>query len=699
MTDQTPAPAYQTDLPSEEEIGEQLTIAIKTWENRNNFIKKGRAFLDGKNQIMLPAARTYKTVARRTYKLLSYQNQVLSRLGHLPRIAAIASGASDDAQRIAQEIERWTNEAIVELSRRSGRVWTRAMGDAAMFGEGIIEIVRAPGAFWPEIVPVDVVDEETGEPVMDDETGEPQTIEPLAQKFTRMGEELPKNYEALRMEYKRAAGLNQRWRYVPLETYFPIKEGDVTVATFELEQRWLREILNNKNFDTSRLHDAMGSEERKRRIGERVTVLRYVNGKHYAYYALGTRDGTISFPDMDAWVSAQGGMPILLQDTIHGVGRPTYASIPGRYGGWIDDSNHAEKVTGAMMEQNQYLDELASQGFTNVRVRYWPTTVTTYNREARGFKPGARPKPINVNEGGDIALFTDEKISILFDAYDDPTFRFLWEKTEQDMGMLGGAPALFGRQEPGVETGYQEQLKISQSESLYEMTEEGATIGAVNVARLILDHVRVSGEKTPVQVTGKRDDGRPYTTYLELDPADLDPIPKLDAQVTRPKPVDWIAMIRAALDITTPYGVDQTPLMSKKWARENLLSIEDPTSEAREIRIEAMEAQAVAANVLTEMVLVSLKLMETRAGTEGAVSPDMAAEADPTLLGTIQNLGATGPAAQDGSGGLSPEVINSVDQASNGRRVGGTPAGTAQPEASMGKQVASVAASGRVPVP
>lgn len=670
------APGYAVDLPDPDDIPWMLDELVTFYEFRDELARKARAMEGGKNEILLPKAKGYVPVARRTYKLKSILNMKLSRFGHLPNAAVVARSEHRNHLDDAQDTENWLKEAISDMNRRARGFWLPAVMDALLLDEGIIRVDRAPAAFWPDLVPC----------------GEEEDVDALTpgrKKFMRLFENDPKTYEKEKEEYKKRAGVPIRAEYVPLEHWYPYREGGTTIYGFELDYRPLRSILNNPMFDTEELEYSVEQGREQPSMTQMVPIARYSNQNWTAFYVLSSRrDGELWFPGVEQInLEAAPHTTHPIYKFQHGLGEVPYASIPGRNGGWRAEHNGIESVTEALCEMNQYLDELLSQAFTNVRARFWPTKVVKLDQEKRTETKG-RPTPINTREGGDITLWNTEDVGLLFEAQDDPIFQFIWSAVEDEMSAMGGAPALFGLPQAGVETGYHESLRISQAESLDAMVGDGLAQGFINLCRLVLEQVKAIGEPVYAEHVTKSaaTDRRRYVNAIKLDPKQLEPMPKLDAQITKPRPLDLLAMIRAAIDLTSPYG-DKPPLASQRYARETLLQIDDPDYEERRIRIEEMEAMGLRSGIIQTNILEKLRLRFAEAAAPG-VDAGNVEQADEALLGAIQDVNQN-EAADPLSGGADPRIINAVDQRFNSNRTPGPPPGGGQPEQVLGKQVAS----------
>lgn len=654
-----PPPSYATDLPSEVEVQERLAEAVDTWNKlRNPFIERFRKYMTGRNEIKLPRARGYTPKAVNTFLLASVMNQKLARFGHLPSLALIPWSEGTTERGETEKMEAGLNALFDELEERAGaRVWPRAVMDALGLGEGVIRIDRAPAAFWPDLVP--------------DEEGK--------DKFLRLFEQDEKAYRAAREEYKRTCGLPIRWEHVPLEQWFPIYENDVWVEGFEVEQRSLRSVLNNPLFDTSELESGLGAVNERYQLSTMVSILRYANqGKQAIYaYAGATRTNKGSFPDPTQIGNLRGGRPVLLHETDTHLGRLPYVRIPGRFGGWIEAGSSIEQVMNACMHLNQIADEMMSQAVTNIRVRYWPTTVTYYSRDRTQDATKGLPKPQPVQEGGNIAMWADERVELMFQAQDDPMFTYVFEKLQGQMSQLGGSPAIFGMRQAGVYTGYQENLQITQSESLDDMIAKGLKEGITDAALLVIAHVKAMDETLYVEHVTEDKDGKKYRKEVTIDPDKLKKLPKMDAQVTRPRPIDKVAALRAALDASAERE-GKGPLLSDDTIREQILALEDPAKERRKLLIQTVENEAIRTGVLNQMVLAKLNLRIAEGQAPGNFNPD--ADVDPAFIAGMDGL-IEGREA-DASGGVDPRMLGAIMQ-----RKGGVPAGQPQPEQQVGRAV------------
>lgn len=652
-----------TALPDEDELAQRLTALIQFWHSpRNEFIDRVRKAISGENPIVLPKAEGYTPVAAHAHFIAAVAQHLQARFGDFPRLAVLPLGAGISARKHAERMEAAINSAFYEMGRRGDLTgWSMAALDVAFLSEGVIRLDAAPSAFWPDLVP-GADGKNRLEMAFEDDTA----------------------YRKASEAHKRKMGPPFRLEYVPLERFYP-EPGRRANEAFEVSYVNLRSLITNPYFDTTELEGMdpkMGVASWALR--QQVMLVRYSNLRQSAYYAsLGTtRDGAF-FPAVEDYEQAQGGMLIKLREMReHGLNRLPYVRIPGRFGAWEKADNEVEFVTNAMLEVSQTVDELYSQGITNVRRRYWGSLVAYYSPEYRSTDEGL-PEPPNVDEGKSIALWADERLESVPGMENDPLFGFVFGASVQQLQLLGASPAIFGQHQPGVDNGYQHNLQISQAESLQAQLERGLAYGAIDMGTLLLEHVLDIGEVVPIQHHTKDRRDRKYAEYVDLDPKDLDPMPILDAQVVRPRPIDKVAALRAALDATTDRG-DKGPLLSDDTVRDEFLIVEDAQLENRKIKVEGAMNKAYASGVLNDKILAKLNLLMAR-GMAPAGAPNMA-NADPALVDSLGLI--AGESAQ--MGGIDPGVVQqTIDRGNNG---GGNVPGTPQPEQQVARAAANVGA-------
>lgn len=636
---------YLDTQPNTGDIREMLSSTVEYWKDRNTVITDLRDMILGNNKISAPTSTQYKIRTLHTYLLASTFNEKVSRYTQQPLIQAIPSDITDDARHDSTELEKALEVAFYEMERKGdGDVWSRVALDAVMLDAGVERIERAPAAFWPEL----------------------------------------SHYESkdLGMEYKKEQGLPMRTVYVPLESFYPIYEGPTLVESFEIETRSLRSVYRNKSFSTDKLKEMAPPADMTGGLDTQVTILHYSNMEWHAYYALAPSSNS-NWPQADVLNKTNIGEPVLLSAYKHGIGQSIYNVVAGRFGGWKGNNNRIEGVNKGLMELNQAADEIISQAFTNVRAKYWPTMLHKINPELRPpVAGGGPPNAVRVPEGQDMVLFNDESLEPLFKAQDDPAVPWLLGQIQNQMGRLGGSPVLFGDSGPGVETGYHQSLQITQAEHLDEKIEQHLSQGAIQRATIVLSHVKASGQKVPVHYVETGNDGKKRGKYLILDPDKLSPMPRFDALVRKPRPVDFAAALRSAREASDERQ-GKGPLLSDDTIRESILNINSPDEEKLKILIEKQKNSLVESGVLSERIAEALNLKLAQEGTPD-ISPEVASSADPAVLQAMDNLKRNAAAVQ---AGVSPQI---AEQAGGVPLATGQPVGQSQPEQAVGQEIAKV---------
>ena len=653
---------YLTGLPEPDEIRNSLQFAYDYWQNRNKFITDARQYLSGLNAIQAPKDTPYKIRTMHTYMLASVINEKAARFMQMPTIQAIPVDESDEARRKSSELELAINSAMFEMERRSdGDVWSRAVLDAIFLDEGVERVERAPAAFWPE------------------------TITKVDTEPTLVFE------DELRDAIKKEYGIPLRTVYVPLENFFPIYEGPNLVESFEVELRSLRSVLRNPLFDKASmaLQGYSANTATTEGLRTEVSIVHYVNSKYHAYYAMlpvGTAnmDGAYNWPNLTGIGLTALGNPVLLHAYEHNLGQSMYNCIAGRFGGWKSSTNRIEGVGKGLLELNQAADEIASQVFTNVRAKYWPSLLQKVDPDQRGYQPGgSEPKALVVPEGQNLVIFKDEEIEPLFKPVDDPIVPWIWDKIVEQISRLGGSPVVFGGRQPGVETGYHQSLQITQSEHLDEKIEQHLSFGAINRATIMLKHIKAMDlGKVYAHAVEQGKGGRTYSAYHSIDPNDLRPLPRLDAQVRKPRPVDFAASIRAAREASDERQ-GKGPLLSDDSIRQDLLSIQAPDIEAHKILVETQKRKLLASGVLDQEIAQKLNLLLVAQSTP---TPAAGGNVPPALQGAAQQLTQQQQATQQ----QTQQAVQQPSVTASGTPLPtGMPAGQSQPEQAAGQELFS----------
>lgn len=652
------ADRYYEELPESDDLRERYQFTYDYWQPRNRFIELMRQMLSGENKIEGPSGNIpYKVRTLHTYSLASIVNEKAARFTQLPLIQAVPEDEELESRIKSSDIETAINIAFTEMERRSdGDVWARCALDAIVIDEGVERIERAPAALWRDAVKVN----------------EDGTISLIFEE-----NDYPKANEML----KKQAGLPIRSIYVPLENFYPIYEGPDLIESFETELRTMRNIISNPLFKNNiGPLMALGGDSTND-LRKQISLVHYVNLKWHAYYAMmpGTNNNNpneVGFPNNSNTVLPTVGTPIFLYAYEHKLGTSLYNCIPGRFGGWKTATNRIEGVGKGLLELNQGADEILSQVTTNVRAKYWPSLKQTINPDLRGYTGVGEPKPTVVPEGQSIALFPDEDIKPLFEPVDDPAVPWLFSQIQEQISRLGGSSAVFGQNAPGVETGYHASLQITQAEHLDEKIEQHLSTGAARRAELILRHVKAMNlGKVWVHATETLPNGKKQGKYKYLDPADLSPLPRLDAQVRRPRPIDLAASIRAAREASDERQ-GKGPLMSDDSIRQNFLNITAPDVEKHKILVEQQQNKLLASGFIDAKVAQAVNMLLATANTPEVNNP---MEASPAAIEAARQLAGGGtPSAAPNPMANQPAGIPT-----------GQPAGQSQPEQAAGHEVAN----------
>ena len=643
---------YYKGLPTDAEIREGLSYVHDYWRERNKFIAQIREMLDGRNTIEAPKSTPYRIRTVHSYSLAAIANEKAARFTQLPTIQVVPTDETREARAKSTDLETAINVALQEMERRSdGDVWARAIIDAIVLDEGVERIERAPAAFWSEVIQLD----EDGNVSLPMESG------PFDKELTTAA--------------KKAQGLPIRSLYVPLENFFPIYEGPNIVESYEVELRSLRDVMRNKNWGNKEKL-AHWSADEKTSLRTQVSIIHYVNSIWHAYYAIAptttTHDGAqILWPDYTSTELAVAGEPIFLHAYKHNLGMSMYNCMSGRFGGWKTSHNRIEGVAKGLLELGQGLDEVLSQVLTNVRAKYWPTMLQEFDAEARGIDTGAAPAPVNIAEGQNLAIYKDEDVRPLFQPVDDPMVPWLYDKLQDQMSRLGGSPVTFGQNIPGVETGYHQALQISQAEHLDEKIEQHLSVGATNRARIMLQHIKAMNlGEVYVNHTELRKSGKRSGKYFKIDPDDLVPMPRMDAQVRRPRPVDFAANVRAAREASDERE-GKGPLLSDDSIRSDILSLTAPDVEEHKVNVERQRRK------IWESGIMDVKILE-------ALNIKLATQGVPTGPN-----GPIAPAAEAAAGELmQPAAPTNGQVPSSTPLTPGQPTGMDQPEANAGREIA-----------
>ncbi len=633
-----------------------LTGLIDYWKDRNTYIAKVREALEGANPIVVPTNTHYQAQTVHLYSLTSILNEKISRYLSQPSYQVIIDDPTDTEEvDKSSRLEKALNVASYEMERLGdGDVWNRVIIDAILLDEGVEKIECAPAAFWRELV--------------DDNS---------------KGAERYPMQSTKRDQYKKQKGLPLRKLYVPLENFLPSYDGPTLDFSFELEGRTLYSCKKNKLFAKDAFDNV--SDDTAGGRNTIVPIWHYCDDEYYAYFTTAS-NGIATTSTSKSLKIEEIGISELKPLYIyrHGIGRSIYNPVAGRFGGWKTSTNRIEGVNKGVLSLNQLRDELASQMYTNIRATKWQTFKFIVNPELRGVSPGSDPPaPPAISEGGYLPLFDGEDLIPIVSAQEDPSAMFMLDLSEKQMYNLGGSPVLFGQRQPGVDTGYHNAQQVSQAEHLDEKVEQHAVQGAIIEATIMLLHVRNLGEKTWCHYTQKiGNTTRKSGEYVYLDPDDLDPLPRIDARVRKPRPIDFIASIRAGRDASDERQ-GKGPLLSTQTIRTEILARESPDEEEALVRIESEKNKLLASGVISNQIAMRLNL--SLASKTPQPSGEQVAGANSAVLGAVQQL-AGGQAA--GAGGINPDTLAGTSQKLN-MPDGGMEMTDSQPEARLGESVAS----------
>lgn len=687
---------YATELPTPDEIRERLRSLVDYWQHRNDWIEHVRKYLEGKNEIPAPEAVQYKIRKTHTGITSAAIAEKDARFMVRPNVAVIPRGFGTNDQKESTETEKALNSLNYWMEiQGEGDTWGRVKLDAIAFDMGVERIECIPAAIWPEITEIDPETEK----------------ERLFSKDPLVSLDA---YTKMREEYKMDQGVPFRAVYVPPECFLPHYNGSQLMECFELETKSLRDVLANPLYDTKALADisyAAGEMSSGKQIKINVTIVHYSNHKYHAYYALIPASSTYAstaWPQAKTPTQTSIGRPVKLYEYEHNIGRCLYNVVGGRFGGWKTSNNAIEPVMNLITMMNQDLDEIASQVKTNIRATYWPTLKTKYDPEIRDATDNI-PKPIDTPEGQPIALWNTEDLEPVFEPRANPILQWYYQSVMESIEKLAGSAAVYGQRIPGVDTGYHQNLQITQAEHLDERLEQNLGQGFVQRNYIILKHIQALGEKVWVHYEASDAKGRKASKYATLDPTKLTPLPKLDAQVRKPRPIDYPAATRAALDASMDRHGPGTPLLDDYSIRSRIMGEDAPDEIEKKIFIQNEKKKLIESGSLSQKIIerLNLNLVEQ---AKKPVNADMVGQADPALNQALKGINVDSTESAQ-MGGVSPEAMGAIVEGApqagvnimqggggpspyNGRG-GGTPTGTPQPENIVGQALRRAQTSGR----
>lgn len=639
MTDYTPEP---------EKIKQDLHYIREYWTPRNQFIEKAREHNNGRNAIAAPVNVRFKIKPIHVGALATMVNEKVSRFLFLPKFQAVPNSIDPEERERTSRIERWLKAAQYEMERVSdGDVWGRLILDCILIDGGVERIDRAPQHFWPELVNL-----ETTPSALKDET---------------------------RTNYKKEHGTTLRSTYVPLEYTFPVYDGSVITHNYEYEQRSLASVIRAFPEEGRQLSHLQ--EDRKHKD---IILVHCTDSLYHSIYAVDPSSGGYTNQQRNdrenVWLTSNGEL-VYLYSYKHNLKRVPYNYVAGRLGGWKTAEGGMLDVGKIILHHNEVLDELGTQIYTNIRATKWPSYKFFVDPEKRGFQEKGPPQAPKMGEGEDITMYVGEDLLPLVEPTEDPVTGWFFGMIQGQMGKLGGNPVLFGENQPGVRTGYQQALQISEAESVDAKLEQHLVQGAITRGTLMMLHARELNEELFAHLTTKGADGRKHGEYISLKPEDLHPIPRLDASVRAPRPVDFLAGLRASREASDDRG-GKGPLLSDDTIREEILARDEPDEEYKKILIEKAKTDVIASGVIAQRVGDALNIrLAQNAGPE--LPPNAAANVDPALLQAIQAV--VGQSV--GRGGVNPQTLNQTTASGNGILTPGGVPTDSQPEQRLGEDV------------
>jgi len=646
--------ASDFDLPDQGQLAAMLRGSIDFWTPRNQLIDRLRKTRAGENAIEAPSTTQYKVMVKHTHFLEAIVNEKVARFDDLPAIKVTPIGTSGAARNFSTQMEKNINGIWAAIRRQSGgNVWSRQVEDAIFTDGGVSRIERAPAAMWPELTVVDGKEK----------------------LYISRPYEDPDEYQKYREEYKEGCAIPLRQVYVPHECFFPHYDGPTITRSHEVEQRTMTQIMSNKLFLGSEGRDMLagydnGSSKQQNR---KVILMHYVDSVTHAYYALapgGSNNSNQRWPDALRPTEMSVGTPLLLHAYKHRLGRSIYSYVAGRSGGFMgSNSSQSEGVMKAILELSEDADQTWSILATNMRAQGWPSMVAYYSKEARG-GDDALPSPPKIQEGQNIAMWSDERLENATKPVDIRTIEYQMSQYRERISELSGSSSLFGNRQPGVTTGYHESLQISQAEHLDNKIESNIAEGAVDATMILLKHIQAMDEKVPVWTSEKHPKHGDVGSYGWITPDDVGKLKaaQLGARVRTPRDTDLPQRIQAFMQATADRRGPGTPAMDDDSARDMLLGLDAPDEVQRKIDKQNVRQRMMDSGFIDKKVQEMLNVAVAKAGTP-SVSPDQAAMADPALQQATQELNAPGGEAEM-TGGVAPNLLAAQME---GRQLSGTP--------------------------
>lgn len=664
-------------LPDEHTISDLLEDMKDYWRDRDLLVAQGRKQLAMENEVHFPDVSHAEPQKLLMGEFRAFVTERQAQFRPERVVQVIPFGISAEAQARANRLERGINDMLYWSSQKRD-AWGKCIVDAFCFESAWERWEPAPYAAWPRLIVGDDGMDEFGRKMLEDPTYDADRERRIYKQSTR---KLPLMNE-----------------YVPLENCWPAPSGDDLDYVLEYEYRPVRSLGKNPLFDpgaVARIESDI--KNRTHDVTREITIVRYCDSEWYAYYALAPGEEITGLdrtkPQDPPGHRRTNGQPVLLHSYRHNVGRPLYNEIFGSFGGWngSDQSLVAGKIK-AMLILAQARDELASQALTIARNTAWGgyKITTSINRPKTGDNGEPNLDGLQGKLGEDIILYPDEKMDPLHPPAPNAYYSDIVNDVIRQFQKIGGSAALYGQQEAGVSTGYQQQLTISRAEGQFARTQQGISRGGANGVYLALDIIKAMGEEVWIMGRSKIR-GVPYYEHASINPKDLDPMPMIEVSITAPRPMDYTAALADFRQAVAKIG-DGDPAMSYDTAREKLLGMEDAQEEADKIHKQGLENKFWASDMPFQMMTEKIMMRSVQNST-----PELSQQAigdamtDPSFASQMTAF-AQGQMAPDEMGAqpAAPALPSAPPQAENmgvGQGAGGgLPFGQQQPMQTMGRE-------------
>lgn len=589
------------DIPDIQRIRTELT---SRWSERNALIDEMDAlrFMDDvpdvptgmePDRVVMPTA--YQMVERMLGTLLCDD----------PRIEVPPRDKTQQAERQASTLERWTQAAIVQLERQADEdVRERFLECLIAYGHAAARIMYAP-QLW--------------------------------ELPKRAKGESDKDYTKRVDEAKRGQSLPISMTWLDPRTVYPMWSELGLEAILEVDQRELV-TLRPERFNLLEQHPEIWEMVRER-YGDAGTV---------EFTQLWTRDS----------LTYAIGDEVVHHET-HTYGRPPYVYAMGATVSTRDAGRMGLSMLYPLRHLLPYLNRLMTQKATSIRLNAWPTPVLEYDggeglalTGAGDEGVGGEPIAIDLEPGKLVSVPIGYRLRYLTLDMADEGLNQMISVIQSAIERAGISDVLYGQSSSG-DSGYLVNQLIAAARTKFKPIQEHMERAIEQMIQRLWDIVEYQVEDT-LYVYGGEGGGR---GWLGLGPDDLRGYRNVNVTLNPVLPTDTYARSSQTINEV------QARLRSRRSGMERI-GVEQPDEERDQILVEEfMDHPQVRAVMAQEMARRAGVQIEQQTRPEPQPTEMLAALQDPTMPEALKQAiimrlqGGGGAGGLAGAGGLNPPPL------------------------------------------